>query len=128
MADQTDVSATVEIAPDPEELCICFHVSVRQVVKHLRHEQPVVASQCSNCYGAGTGCGWCIPFIEQLFEQHQAGVAEPQIGLTPQEYRARRRGYLRTVKMERMAPKSMAVEPNGGEPEPEELVDEILDE
>jgi NAD(P)H-nitrite reductase large subunit len=58
-----------------EDICLCFHVSLRKVKKFIRLEQPVRASQISQCYGAGTGCGWCRPFLEQLLAQTQA--AEP---------------------------------------------------
>jgi NAD(P)H-nitrite reductase large subunit len=27
----------------------------------------------SNCLDAGTGCGWCRPFLEQLYRQWKAG-------------------------------------------------------
>lgn len=109
--------------PDPEELCICFHVSPRQMAKFLRFERPRVVSQCSECYGAGTGCGWCIPFIEQLFERYQAGETdELDVGMDWEEYRARRQAYLRRVRMDRMAPKPP--EP-GAAPEPGLLEDEL---
>lgn len=80
---------------EDDELCVCFHVSRRQIAKFLRLSRPRLASQCSECYGAGTGCGWCIPFIEKLFESHAAGLDAPVLDLTPEEYRARRREYLR---------------------------------
>jgi NAD(P)H-nitrite reductase large subunit len=57
--------------PD-EELCLCFHVSQRKVLAFLRHHRPRRVSQLSECYGAGTGCGWCRPFLERLFEAWQA--------------------------------------------------------
>jgi bacterioferritin-associated ferredoxin len=43
------------------------------VVNYIRLEKPRRASQLSECYGAGTGCGWCRPFLERLFEQAQTG-------------------------------------------------------
>ncbi len=51
-----------------DELCLCFHVSRRKVVNFLRVEQPRRASQMSECFGAGTGCGWCRPFLERMFK------------------------------------------------------------
>ena len=57
--------------PD-EELCLCFHVTRRKVENYLRIERPQVPSQLADCYGAGTGCGWCRPFLKKLFEAHQA--------------------------------------------------------
>lgn len=58
--------------PD-DELCLCFHVTRRKVEQFLRNERPAVASQLSNCYGAGTGCGWCRPFLQKLHRQFVGG-------------------------------------------------------
>lgn len=55
-----------------EDICLCFHVSLRKVKKFIRLEKPVRASQISQCYGAGTGCGWCRPFLESLLAESQA--------------------------------------------------------
>ena len=58
---------------DPDrELCLCFHVSLRKVRKFIRLEKPKVASQLSQCYGAGTGCGWCRPLLRSLLEEVQS--------------------------------------------------------
>jgi bacterioferritin-associated ferredoxin len=56
-----------------EELCLCFHVSKRKVVNYLRVEKPRRAGQLSDCFGAGTGCGWCRPFLEKLFQEAATG-------------------------------------------------------
>jgi len=53
---------------DDDELCLCFHVTKRKVVQYIRARRPRVASQLSECYGAGTGCGWCRPFLRRLME------------------------------------------------------------
>lgn len=58
--------------PD-DELCLCFHVTRRKVANYLRLEKPRRAAQLSDCYGAGTGCGWCRPFLERMFEAAQSG-------------------------------------------------------
>lgn len=55
--------------PD-DDLCLCFHVTLRKVRNYLRTHQLQQASQLSECHGAGTGCGWCRPFLERLFQQH----------------------------------------------------------
>ena len=34
---------------------------------YIRIEKPRRVAQLSDCYGAGTGCGWCRPFLKQLF-------------------------------------------------------------
>lgn len=87
-----------------DDLCVCFHVPFHKIHKFIRINRPLYPSQCSECYSAGTGCGWCIPFIEKLFEDVAAGVEHPQPRLSPEEYRARRGEYLQRVKMERMKP------------------------
>lgn len=50
-----------------DEICYCFHVTQRKLVNFARRELPKVPSQMSECGGAGTGCGWCIPFLKQIF-------------------------------------------------------------
>ena len=74
------------------QLCYCFHVSRRKVINYLRIERPRVASQLSQCGGAGTGCGWCVPFLVQLFEQHGTSAELDAIG--PADYARRRAEYL----------------------------------
>jgi bacterioferritin-associated ferredoxin len=73
---------------------MCFHVPLSKLVKYYRFHQPGVASRFSECYGAGTGCGWCIPFLEQIFEKLELGEM-PEIGMSPGEYSARRSAYRR---------------------------------
>ncbi len=53
--------------PD-DELCLCFHVSWRKVLNYLRIHKVKHASQLSECYGAGTGCGWCRKQLIRLTE------------------------------------------------------------
>ena len=57
--------------PD-DELCLCFHVTRRKVANYIRIEKPRRVAQLADCYGAGTGCGWCRPFLEQMFTAAQA--------------------------------------------------------
>lgn len=75
---------------DDDELCLCFHVSKRKVVNFIRVQQPRVPSQLSQCFGAGTGCGWCRPFLKRLLEEAQPDQAELP---SPQEYAERREAY-----------------------------------
>lgn len=56
-----------------DELCLCFHVTKRKVTNFVRIEKPKRVGQMADCFGAGTGCGWCRPFLEKLFEQAAAG-------------------------------------------------------
>jgi NAD(P)H-nitrite reductase large subunit len=55
-----------------DELCLCFHVTKRKVISFLRVERPQRDSQLAECHGAGTGCGWCRPYLKKLFEAAQA--------------------------------------------------------
>jgi NAD(P)H-nitrite reductase large subunit len=75
---------------DDEELCLCFHVTRRKVVQFIRVKQPTVPSQLSECYGAGTGCGWCRPFLKRLMEEADPDVAKLP---DPTSYAADRREY-----------------------------------
>ncbi len=54
--------------PD-DDLCLCFHVTWRKVINYIRIHKVRIPSQVSQCQGAGTGCGWCRVFIEQLVER-----------------------------------------------------------
>lgn len=61
---------------DDEEVCLCFHVTRRKVVQFIRVEKPTKPSQLSECYGAGTGCGWCRPFLQRLLEEADPEAAD----------------------------------------------------
>ncbi len=78
--------------PD-DELCLCFHVTKRKVVNFLRVEKPLRAGQLSECFGAGTGCGWCRPFLEQLFEAARRGELECETLPEAQQYARQRTAY-----------------------------------
>jgi bacterioferritin-associated ferredoxin len=62
--------------PD-EELCLCFHVTRRKVESFIRLERPRRVAQLADCYGAGTGCGWCRPFLQRLFDAAQQASDDP---------------------------------------------------
>ena len=72
-----------------DNVCYCFRVSLRKLVNYARRERPRFASQMSECLGAGSGCGWCIPFLKRIWEDPD-GV---DIDETPEEYAARRAAY-----------------------------------
>jgi bacterioferritin-associated ferredoxin len=81
-----------------DKVCYCFHISRRKLVNYTRIHQPRVASQLSECGGAGTGCGWCVPFLKQIFQHAvKGGVIELET-ITPEEYERRRAGYIREGK------------------------------
>jgi bacterioferritin-associated ferredoxin len=86
-----------------DHVCLCFRVSRRKLVNWTRHNSPKVPEPVSMCGGAGTGCGWCIPFLKQIFRQ-SAGASggcqppEPERALevlTAEEYAAARADYVR---------------------------------
>lgn len=52
-----------------DDICYCYHVPLRKLVNFARRERLVRSSQMSNCLGAGTGCGWCIPILRKIYEQ-----------------------------------------------------------
>lgn len=80
------------------KICYCFHVSRRKLVNFLRLNKPKVPSQLSDCGGAGTGCGWCIPFLKQIFHQGAESGETDLEQLTPEEYEQRRAAYIRAGK------------------------------
>ena len=92
-----------------DTICYCFHVSKRKIVNYVRIHKPRVASQISECGGAGTGCGWCVSFLKKYFQD--ATAEEPQSDvLTPEEYAQQRATYIR---------KGGGVPPPGAIPPPE---------
>ncbi|MFM8251138.1 MAG: bacterioferritin-associated ferredoxin [Planctomycetota bacterium] len=77
-----------------DELCLCFHVTQRKVINFLRVEKPRRVGELSHCQGAGTGCGWCRPFLQRLFDQ---AIAQGQITAelpSAADYARLRQGYL----------------------------------
>ncbi len=85
-----------------DRICYCYHVSLRKLVNFARRERPERPSQMSQCLGAGTGCGWCIPILRKIFEESRTGrdygEGRSVEGLpeTADEYAAARQSYLRT--------------------------------
>ncbi len=80
--------------PD-DELCMCFHVTRRKVENYIRVNRPSVPSQLAECYGAGTGCGWCRKLLEALWRAAQEKCPTPELPSADQhaagraEYRER---------------------------------------
>jgi len=81
-----------------DTICYCFHISKRKIVNHIRVYQPRRASQISECGGAGTGCGWCIPYLKRYFEAAQQAQGATDEPLTPAEYAQQRASYIRAGK------------------------------
>jgi NAD(P)H-nitrite reductase large subunit len=81
-----------------EELCLCFHVTRRKVVNFIRVERPQRESQMSECHGAGTGCGWCRPFLKKLFQAAQSRDSTLAELPAADEYARGRTSYVRAGK------------------------------
>jgi len=78
-----------------DELCLCFHVTKRKVINFIRVEKPKRPAQLSDCFGAGTGCGWCRPFLQRLWEQAaSSSPADPELP-EKNEYARGRSHYVR---------------------------------
>lgn len=102
-----------------DKICYCFHITRRKLVNWVRRHSPQVPSQLSLCGGAGTGCGWCIPFLKQIFRAELAARggcsacrAAPDDSLdrlTAEEYAARRAEYIA---------RGQGTPPPGAEPPP----------
>jgi NAD(P)H-nitrite reductase large subunit len=86
-----------------DKICYCFHVTKRKILNFVQIHRPRRASQISQCGGAGTGCGWCVPILQKYHQQMMEGL--PQAAndrapddldrLTPAEYARRRGEYVR---------------------------------
>lgn len=79
-----------------DNVCYCFHITKRKICNFIRIHKPRRASQVSECGGAGTGCGWCIAYIEQLFKEAEQGSENESI--SAKEYAQRRAAYIRAGK------------------------------
>ena len=80
-----------------DPVCYCFHVSKRKVWNFLRVHRPRVPSELSECGGAGTGCGWCIPYLKRYFQDFHAGRA-PDESISREQYARERAAYIRAGK------------------------------
>ncbi len=80
--------------PD-DELCLCFHITHRKVANYIRIEKPRRPAQLSECYGAGTGCGWCRPFLKKLWEEWSANERSTSGMPSADEYARDRSTYVR---------------------------------
>jgi len=75
----------------PDDLvCYCYRVSLRKLVNFARRERPTVASLMSACLDAGTGCGWCIPYLKRI-QADPDGIDLADVD--PADYAARRLAY-----------------------------------
>lgn len=81
-----------------DQVCYCFHVTKRKIMNFLRVHQPKRASQLSECGGAGTGCGWCIPYLQKCFQDYQQNKMLEEDSQTKADYEAGRAAYLKAGK------------------------------
>ena len=95
------------VSDQDQEICLCFHVTRRKIENFIRLEQPRRAAQLSECFGAGTGCGWCRRYLIALFESAQADgestLSEVQIPVAA-DYAKMRRHYRKTLNSDSAAP------------------------
>ena len=80
--------------PD-DEVCLCYHVTLRKIRAFLERENPPKVSLISECLDAGTGCHWCVPFLEELHAQHAQGQT-PDLPVSPEQYAKARTGFHET--------------------------------
>jgi bacterioferritin-associated ferredoxin len=97
--------------PD-DEVCLCFHVSLRKVRTFLSRDNPPVASLISECLSAGTGCQWCVPFLKHLHACHVEGKAV-DLKVSPEQYAKSRLSYRSTQQRDQR----VVEEATGGEPD-----------
>ncbi len=79
-----------------DELCLCFHVSKRKVINFIRVERPQRPAQLADCWGAGTGCGWCRTYLAKLFDAVRDGNERPAADPDANAYAAGRTKYVRS--------------------------------
>ncbi|MER3415890.1 MAG: (2Fe-2S)-binding protein [Gemmataceae bacterium] len=80
-----------------DEICYCFHVTWRKLIHFCRITKPQVPSRLAECGGAGTGCGWCIPFLKKIFRS-TCGQGDPVASLERLDaatYARQRAAYIR---------------------------------
>jgi bacterioferritin-associated ferredoxin len=80
-----------------DKLCYCYSISKRKIVNFVKQTRPRRASQISACFEAGSGCGWCIPFLVKIHRQVMSGAEVEADDITPAEYEAMRKGYRAAV-------------------------------
>ncbi|MEE8142848.1 MAG: (2Fe-2S)-binding protein [Planctomycetota bacterium] len=95
-----------------DTLCYCFHISQRKIVNYIRRTRPARVSQISECFGAGSGCGWCIPYLTQLHQEIMGDAIVEAGDVTPEEYESLRKAYLEEVHQGRREPNRKG----GGDP------------
>jgi len=80
------------------QLCYCYHITKRKIVNFVKQTRPKRASQISECFEAGSGCGWCIPFLIKIHQKIVGGEAVEEDDLSPEEYASLRLQYHKDMK------------------------------
>lgn len=94
----TDPSPSTTEQPDPDqEICLCFRVTRRKIENFIRITRPRRAAQLSECFGAGTGCGWCRRYLVALFEATRHSGQPPAAIPPADEVRQQRQAYHRQI-------------------------------
>ncbi len=73
-----------------DEICYCYHVSMRKLMHYSRRVKPQRPSLMTGCLGAGTGCGWCVPFLVKIAEDPDAFALSD---MTVDQYAESRKTY-----------------------------------
>ena len=76
-----------------DDICYCYRVSLRKLINFARRTQPKRPSQMTECLQAGTGCGWCVPFLKRI-AQDPEGFESGEIRVD--DYADRRKTYIQT--------------------------------
>ena len=76
-----------------DDICYCYHVSLRKLINYSRRVRPGRPSQMTGCLGAGTGCGWCIPFLVKIANDPDMVAL---LEMTAEGYAGERKTYIKT--------------------------------
>lgn len=72
-----------------DKICYCYGVSLRKLINFSRRVRPDRPSLMTGCLNAGTGCGWCVPFLIKIAQDPDS----VQITLSPDDYAEKRKEY-----------------------------------
>jgi NAD(P)H-nitrite reductase large subunit len=76
-----------------DKICYCYDVPLRKLIHFARRTRPSRCSQMTDCLGAGTGCGWCIPFLKRIAVDPERFAVDQ---MSADEYAEKRRGYIKS--------------------------------
>jgi hypothetical protein len=78
---------------------LCFHVTLYKLATFMKRQKPMVVSRLNGCLDGGTGCRWCVPFLEEPHRRREA-VAAIDLRIGPVEYARRPSRYRATGRRE----------------------------